>query len=108
MANPKFEDRSQAGLFNGGETPSIEDGKWACLQIASPAGVWFLVPERKLASKFRKKKDGGTRAVFTKSEMHTANQVLSLLSPDECQEWLGDMIAVKEVFDGANIEKVKK
>lgn len=101
-----FELREKEDLFEK-KALSLTDGGWKCLQIESPAGTWFLVSEKGLFEKYSARKNGKRRAVFTRAEMHRANPVLEHLSQDARQQWLGDMIKVKEAFEGAIIQDVK-
>lgn len=100
-----FEKRSNRSLFND-KTIALSEGGWKCLQIESPAGTWFLVSEKSLAERFWARKNGEGRAVFSRAEMHEANKVLEKMEHGSRQKWLGSMIDVKSVFEGAVIENV--
>lgn len=85
---------------------------WKAIRVKSPAGIWYIARTYKeaiqLGGRRRKEPNGKSkgRAVFFREELNHAVASLKKLNDTERQEWLGEIIDIKEVIGGAVVTRV--
>ena len=85
---------------------------WRAIRVKSPAGVWYIARNHDDAVGMGKKKrvneegENISRAVFFREELNHSLPKLEKLTDQERQEWLREIIQIKQVFEAATVVKV--
>ena len=85
---------------------------WRALRIKSPAGTWYIARNHeealKMSEKSRVDEDGNkvARAVFFREELRHSIPKLEKFSEEERQDWLREIIQIKQVFKSATVTKI--
>ncbi len=95
------------------ETILTVTSNWRCVRINSPAGTWYIARSHRdaleMSTKKRKTNNGKeeSRAIFSREEIRNILPQLEKMSPDKRQEWLGEIIKIKQAFQSATVTKIK-
>lgn len=85
---------------------------WRAIRVKSPAGTWYIARSHDEALKMSETSrvdEGGkkiSRAVFFREELRHSMPNLEKLSSEERQDWLGEIIQIKQILKAATVTKV--
>ena len=74
---------------------------WESITFKGPSGRWIFARNNKVRKQLVEK---GEVAVFTRKELLSASPLIKTMSAKEKNEWLSQMISIKEVLPGAEIK----
>ena len=94
------------------EKTSKIPSNWRAIRVKSPAGTWYIARSHdeavKMVEKSRVDEDGNkvARAVFFREELRHSLPKLEKLSAEDRQDWLREIIQIKQTLKSATVTKV--